>query len=181
MKIASIKKCVKNHAGFTLIELMIVSVVALVFLLALASVMIVGYRNWQINRAAITLNDNLVNGLRAMVRELREAGVASPNGIQIFGPGSSGLTFELPTAVGPEGPTAWQTISYALGGSDGKQVLRTLGGNVRVLATDISHLSFTYNALTNPQEVGIDITGTKQAVNGTLLTQAMSMEVTVRN
>lgn len=168
----------KNNAGFTLVEFMIASVMIIVFLLGVASVMIVGYRNWHINHAAITLNDDLVKGVRAMVRELREAGAASPNGIQILSPGSNGISFELPTAVGPLGPTAWQTIIYNLTGTE---LLRTEGMDVRVLATDISDVDFTYNALTNPREIGMNITGSREATNGTLLTQALSMEVTVRN
>jgi hypothetical protein len=116
-----------------------------------------------------------------MVRELREAGAASPNGIQTLAPANSGIQFELPTVVTSSGPTAWQTIVYALGGPDGKQILRTDGFNVRVLATNVSNLAFTYDALKTPREIGISITGTRQAANGTLLTQSLSMEVTVRN
>ena len=178
---AVLRKIRKGEKGFTLVEFMFVSILTSIFLLACALVMIVGYRNWHINRAAITLHDDLVKGIRSMVRELREAGAASPNGIQTLAPGNSGLSFELPSAVDPSGPTAWQTIVFTLGGSDGKKILRNDGTNTTVLANNVSDLDFTYNALTNPREIGIAISGTRQAANGTVLTQSLSMEVTVRN
>lgn len=179
--LAWIRKLKKGERGFTLVEFIFVSTLTVVFLLACALVMIVGYRNWHINRAAITLHDDLVNGLRSMVRELREAGAASPNGIQTLAPGNSGLRFELPTTVDTTGPTAWQTIVYMLGGDDGKKIIRTDGVNTSILATNVSDLDFTYNAFSNPREIGIAISGSRQAANGTQLTQSLSMEVTVRN
>ncbi|MBI4431043.1 MAG: prepilin-type N-terminal cleavage/methylation domain-containing protein [Candidatus Omnitrophica bacterium] len=179
-KLLQSKMIRRNKRGFTLIEFMIVATITIVFLLAAVLVMIVGYRNWHINRAVITLHDDLVNSLRSMVREIREAGAASPNGIVVLGPDNNGIRFELPTAVSETGPTAWQTIVYSLGGTTGKEILRNDGAAVRILATNISDVDFTYNAL-NPREVGIDVTGTKEAANGSLLTQSLSMEVTIRN
>ena len=74
-----------------------------------------------------------------------------------------------------------KTSTMTVLGDDGKKILRTDGTNTTVLATNVSDLDFTYDAFTNPREIGIAISGTRQAANGTVLTQSLSMEVTVRN
>lgn len=163
-------------------ELVMSSFVASFLLLSATGVMFLCYRNYHVNQTAITVNDNMIQALRQMGRELREAGAASPQGIVVLGPGQSGITFEIPGTVNALGPTSWRTVSYQLGGPNGKHLLRTETGSseVETLATNISSIRFDYDP-SDPRLIKIDLNGSRFTAGGQLISMNRSTQVTVRN
>lgn len=169
-----------NRKGISLIEVMIMMTITAIMMMASGIVTFRSIQNWQDSHTIITVHDDMVNGLRQMVREIREAGAASPSGIIVSGPGSDTINFEIPATMNESGPLTWETISYTLGGDDGKQLIRTDNSGSRTFSTNMADLTFDYDPAV-PKVVGIALVGERESQNGRLITRQLSSQVTVRN
>ncbi|MDP2921699.1 MAG: hypothetical protein Q8O12_04975, partial [Candidatus Omnitrophota bacterium] len=142
-----------------------------------------GRNSLSVGESQIGVQQACRNGLDAMMKELRQAGVLTIIGVPANGTNYSSVTFQIPTAVGAGGITWSSNIQYALGGLNGAQLIRAQSGSQRVLANNISAISF--NRLAVSQNVlNISITAQKNTFPGFTARQStitLNSQVRIRN
>ncbi|MDO8602712.1 MAG: prepilin-type N-terminal cleavage/methylation domain-containing protein [Candidatus Omnitrophota bacterium] len=156
---------IKNHKGFTLLEIMMVAFLFSIISAAIFSVLSTGRNSLSAGESQIGVQQACRNGLDSMIKELRQAGVSTITGVPANGTNYSAITFQIPTAIDAAGITWSSGVQYALGGLNGAQLLRTQSGIQKVLANNISALSFNRSAA-NPNVVNINITAQKNTFPG---------------
>lgn len=155
----------KSSRGFTLIEIIIAAFLFSIISAALFNVLAAARSSLGAGESQISVQQVCRNGLDSMMRELRQAGVSTITGVPADGTNYSSIAFQIPTAIAAAGITWSGNIQYALGGLNGAQLLRTQSGSQKVLANNISVLSFNRSAA-NPNVVNISITAQKNTFPG---------------
>lgn len=174
---------IKKIKGLTLIELLLVVLLFSITMAAIFSVLATGRNSWNAGESQINVQQAARNGLDSMVKELRQAGVSTISGVPANATNYSSITFQIPTAIGLAGITWSTSIQYSLGGLNNSQLLRTQSGSQRVLANNISALSFNRSA-SNPNVINISITAQKNTFPGFTARQStitLGSQVRVRN
>ncbi len=144
-------KTIKNTSAMTLIEIMVALLIFSFVVNGVYTAFMVGNRSWLIQMNNVALQQEVRGALFFMAKELREA-----NSIFITKDSESiTMNFRRPK-IG--------VVSYAWSrsGTNTNQIVRQNNSNIKILARDISSLSFTY--LKNA--VLIDITATKAPTVG---------------
>ena len=155
----------KVKKSFTLVELLITIAISTFILYALHTSYITGNRAWKTYDSRVNTQRQTRQALTYMAKELREA-----SGVAIVqNANSSTLSFSR-DGVG--------AISYAWSnsGNDANEIIRTLGATPKILATDISSLSFTDNT----GSITIDLTSTKTTPARETITFTMREKVAMR-
>nr|MBU1328121.1 prepilin-type N-terminal cleavage/methylation domain-containing protein [Candidatus Omnitrophota bacterium] len=156
---------IKDDRGFTLLEIIIVVFLFSVISAAIFSVLATGRNSLSAGESQIGVQQACRNGLDSMIKELRQAGVSTITDVPANGTNYSSITFQIPTSIAATGITWSSNIQYALGGLNNAQLLRMQSGSQRVLANNISALSFNRSA-TNPNVVNISVTAQKNTFPG---------------
>lgn len=154
-----------EKAGLTLIEIIVVIFLFSIISAAIFSVLATGRNSLTSGESQIGVQQACRNGLDAMVKELRQAGVSTITGVPANSANYSSIMFQIPAAIAETGITWSGNIQYTLGGLNGSQLIRTQSGSQRVLANNISALSFN-RASANPNVVNISITAQKNTFPG---------------
>lgn len=174
---------IKNNKGFTLIEMMVVVFLFSIIFAAIFTVMGTGRNSLSVGESQIGVQQACRNGLDAIMKELRQSGVSTITGVPANGTNYSSITFQIPTVIGAAGITWSSNIQYALGGLNGAQLIRTQSGSQKVLANNISAISF--NRLAVSQNVlNISITAQKNTFPGFTAMQSnitLNSQVRIRN
>ena len=162
----------QNEKGFSLIELMMVIAVSSIIMYALATTMLKG--NEQIDSTALRMDiqESAREGLYKMTQEIRQS---APTRVVIAGTGNS-VQLSVPDPANPvlaDYTVNWagsRSISYALGGVNNRQLIRTdLGTNqARVVANDVTAVNFAGNSA-NPTLVTITISVQRTMINGKVI------------
>ncbi|OIO34596.1 MAG: hypothetical protein AUJ70_00775 [Candidatus Omnitrophica bacterium CG1_02_40_15] len=155
----------KNNRGFTLLEIIIVVFLFSIISAAIFSVLATGRNSLSAGESQIGVQQACRNGLDAMIKELRQASVSTIQGVPADGANYSSITFQIPTTIDATGITWSSNIQYALSGLNSAQLLKTQSGSQKVLANNISALSFNRSAV-NPNVVNISITAQKNTFPG---------------
>lgn len=155
----------KNNTGFTLIEIIIAAFLFSIISAAVFSVLATGRNSFTAGESQVSVQQACRNGLDAMIRELRQAGVSKILDVPADGVNYSAVTFQIPVSLSAAGITWSGNINYSLGGLNGRQLLRTGEGNQRVLGNNISAISFNRSPA-NPNIVNISITARKNTFPG---------------
>ena len=174
---------IREDKGFTLLEIIIVVFLFSMIFAALFSVLAVARNSLSAGESQVGIQQACRNGLDAMIKELRQAGVSTISGVPADGANYSSITFQIPAAIAETGITWSNNIQYGLGGLNGTQLLRTESGSQRVLANNISALSFNRTA-TDPDVVNISITAQKNTFPGFTARQStivLNSQVKLRN
>ena len=181
--------------GFSLFELLVVSLITVGMCLALASVLRMSARSWQAGQNHMTVSFELRRGVNAMSRELAQtqAGLLQVPGVGALpanGNFYNSVQFQVPQDVDGNGNVLngagvleWSpnAITYSLGGLDGRQVQRSQGGAVSVLAHGVTALQFR-RLTTNPSIVEMKMTVQKGSATGGFLNQAdLTTRIRLRN
>ena len=131
----------KKKLGFTLVEVMITVLIFSALIGAIFTVLTTGRTAWMIGETQIDLQQNLRRGLDWITGELREAGASQiSNGPEdaddVWHPT---ISFKKPQDV-VGGSIVWESdeIQYLLGGLNGKQLLRKVGSEEKILANNIA-------------------------------------------
>lgn len=156
---------IKDNKGFTLLEILVVVFLFSIVSAAIFSVLATGRNSLSAGESQIGVQQACRNGLDSMIKELRQAGVSTIIGVPANGTDYSSIAFQIPTAIAATGITWSSNIQYALGGLNNAQLLRTQSGSQRVLANNISALSFNRSAA-NPNVVNISVTAQKNTFPG---------------
>lgn len=157
---------IENKKAFTLVEIMVVALLATVVFAGIYSTFAVGNRTWAHYNDAIAVRKEARRALSWMVRELREA----ENVRVIQGSDGSALHFNRPS-LGP--------VSYVWSrrGDDAGRIIRRNRLDARILASRISSLSFQYLR----DAVVIDITSSKPTTGGDAARAVLREKVVLRS
>ena len=155
-----------------------------IFALIIASifgVITVGERSWQIGSVRVGLRQELREAMVDMMRDLRQCGYATISGVPANSSWYSAITFSIPEGV-VGGKIDWEDdqIQYLLGGADGRQLLRILGAEQRVVANDI--ISFQVRRISSSAHiVEVLLQAEKTTVKGHLIVTSLNFQAKVRN
>lgn len=173
----------KKTKGLTLIEIIIVVALFSILLAAVFTALATARTSWKSGGSQLSVQQEARRGLGSMVRELRQARLSTIAGVPANGTAYASITFQIPQTIS-ESSTTWSTnIQYSLGGLNSSQLIRTQDGNQRVLANNISGLSFS-RAASKPETMNISITSQKNTFPGFSIIKSnitFNSEVTVRN
>ncbi len=169
----------KKNRGFTLIELMIVTGILSIIVVAIFAVLEMGRKSWYLGTDKIEVQQNARLAVDYMVKELRQA--------KIILTGTESIRFNLPAGASG-GSTLWGTdeIEYLRDtgdlNSDGEtnQILRRIidsSDAPKVIANNITSVQFTQPTV---EEVKITLTAQKQSFLDTI-TFTLTSRVTLRN
>jgi len=179
----------KNARGYTVIEVLISTVVISILIIASFAVLNVGRSSWFKGDVQSELRKEMIRGFMAMERELRETRPAEQS--VPFGEARTTITFKIPldsadadsTILDSNGIIEWSgNIVYSLNGSN--EIIRSdSSGTPRVLARGISNLQFsrTRNPALPQDLIIINITGQKASGTGEIATQTGQLIVRMRN
>jgi prepilin-type N-terminal cleavage/methylation domain-containing protein len=133
--------------GFTLVEILISTIILTILILAAFQIMEVDRSSWFSADVSVQLRQEIIKAYMKMERELRQTRPAQIN----LGSGSSAssITFRIPqdnngdgTILDGAGNIEWSgNITYALNGSN--QIIRTASGVTTIIANNVINLRFT--------------------------------------
>jgi len=169
--------------GFSLLEVLVTSVILAVMIIALFLVLSIGQRSWISGDTNIGLRQEIARALIAMGREIKET---RPSRVNIaVGNSSNSITFNIPldpnnngNVLDASGNIVWSpNISYSLNGSN--QIIRAIvGGNSSVIANSITNLQFSR---TQNEVIQINIIASRTSGTGQLLQDSDQIVLKLRN
>ncbi|MDD5085355.1 MAG: prepilin-type N-terminal cleavage/methylation domain-containing protein [Candidatus Omnitrophica bacterium] len=160
------KNTIRSKTAWTLIELLVAMVVFSILSIALFMTYKVGVDVWQRRSVYATIQADARRAMERMSREIHQAG-------DIVAFSGSTLSFNI---LKPD--NSWVSIRYYLGGTDGRTLLRQEGGNVEVLANNISQLTFNQ---VSQRVVDIDMRVEKNDLLGQRARVQIESQVNMRN
>ncbi|MFH0856213.1 MAG: prepilin-type N-terminal cleavage/methylation domain-containing protein [Candidatus Omnitrophota bacterium] len=171
-----------SAAGFTLVEVLVTSVILAVLVTALFLVLNLGQSSWTNADTGIQLRQEIARALMFMSQELKQTSAAK---IDLTLNSSAGsISFRIPQdpdgdgyVVDASGNIDWSPeINYSLNSSG--QVLREYGGVTSIIANNISSLAFTRIL---SEVLQIDLTASRVSNTGVTLRDADQIIVKLRN
>ena len=168
--------------GFTLIEILVASLIMSIIMGALFVSLSIGQNSWFNGDAAIDLRDQAIRSIMTMDKELS---ATRPSKINLdVGVTSNAITFYLPqdnngdgSIVDSAGDIEWSgAITYSLNGSN--QIIRSLGGTNRIIGNNIGTLQFTR---TENRIIQVDITAQKTPLSKRQIQDTEQTIIKIRN
>lgn len=170
-----------SNRGFSFIELSVVAALSLFLVGAAITISLAGKKSFEIGDASITLQQELRKAEDWIVDELHQGGQGTVSTVPANGVWYNQITFRIPAAVS-EGRIVWANtpIQYFLGGSGGKQLVRSAQDGLTILANDIS--SFQVRRQTDaPFIVEFVLAAQKQTIIGDTINADLNFSVKMRN
>ncbi len=161
----------EKNKGLTLIEITIVAFLFSIILVSVFSALGVARTSWKSGASQITVQQEARRGLNQMTKELRQARLATIAGVPTDGAGYPSITFQIPDTITASGTTWSSNIQYSIGGLNNTQLIKTQDGNQRILANNVSLLTFTRN-VAEPDVIDISIGVQKDTFSGFTATQS---------
>ena len=139
-----------SQKGFNLIEAMLAAALSSIVVFGAFLFFRIGSEQSQINQSLMNLKGSSREAIHKMVQEIRQS---APGHVIIEADGQS-IRFKVPHPdhlLGPDFDVDWDsahTVTYALGGADSRQIIRTdtTTGMTSVIANDITALRFSENS-----------------------------------
>jgi len=180
------KKYYFNQRGFSMVELMVVSTIFVVIILAIIAISIGGNRAWVTSEAQIDINTQARRIMRQLTDELSQAGPGMVT-ITTISASEDNITFQMPVSFAAGVITWSDQIRYSLGGINGEQIVRTTINPVTfaVISTEIfsnyvTTLQFSYTD-TEQDAVAIRLGLDRQSLAGDTLQMQLDSQVAFRN
>ena len=184
----------RGKTGLTLIDVIAAFSIFFIILAAALGVLTMGRESWQSGSVQIQVQRDARRGMDTMVRELRQSGSSTIEVVLPDGSPYDNITFRIPEDIDNDGDVIdnnglleWgNSISYFIDtndvNSDGitSQLLRSAGGQSRVLANNITNLQFR-RGLTTPNIIEIALQAQKSIVPGRSLQATLNSQVSLRN
>ena len=168
--------------GFTLIEILVASLIMSIIMGALFVSLSVGQNSWFNGDTAIELRSQTIRSIMTIDKELS---ATRPSKINLaIGAASSTITFYLPqdnngdgSVVDSAGDIEWSgAITYSLNGSN--QIVRSSGGASRIIGINIGTLQFTR---TGNRIIQVDITARKSSLSKRQMQDTEQAIIKIRN
>jgi len=172
----------KNRKGFTLVESIVMVLIFTILFGACVVVLSSGTDNWQANKTKLEINEELRKAMNRITEDLVQAGASTMDStVPANGNSYNSATFNLATGISG-GNITWSTntVTYARGGTNSMQILRTSGTDSTVISSDISTLTFTRQA-SSSDVVEVSMAASKDTDKGTTITLTLNFKVYVRN
>ena len=174
-------KTLKNNYGFSLVEVVIAAFLFSLLVGVCSTIFLSGSDAWQVNTLSVQLQQERRKAMDWIKEDLVEAGVSTITDVPADDAWHNGITFKIPAGVSNSTITwSTNTTNFALGGTGGYQVIRTVGGSTKVLAQNIHTLQFR-RLSTAPNIVEISINSQKSTTRGILVSNTSSFKVKLRN
>ncbi len=126
------------RAGVTLLELTVAMMVLTIIFMSVFALWELGVSSFDTAEAQTVVNQELRKAMDCLIMEVMEAGVGTITDVPADDAWYPTFTFRtVADVVSGAAVLSADTVRYSLGGADGKQFVRTSGGNVRVVANDI--------------------------------------------
>ena len=152
--------------GFTLIELMVASIIFAIITGTTFSILTISRRSWEINTNRVLIQQEIRRSMTSMLKEIRAASAIDPS---TFAGGISDdfIRFTL----------QGQTVEYALAGN---QLQRTdvTAGDTTIMANEINDVQFM---LIGGDTIHIFLSAQKTTGLGHLLQASLNSQVLLRN
>jgi len=169
--------------GFTLVEIMVTSVILAILIVTLFLVLSIGQRSWLSADVSIHLRQEIARSIIVMGQELNETSPAKIN-LTLNIPANS-ITFKIPQDLNGDGDIVttagnieWSpNITYSLNASN--QIQRVVsGGATTIIANNITGLQFTR---TQNEVIQINITAGKVSDIGKIVQDTGEVIIKLRN
>lgn len=173
----------KKNSGLTLIETIIVIFLFSIVLASIYNILTTSRFSWKSASSQLTVQQEARRGLNTMLKELRQARLSTISGVPVDGMPHSSITFQIPESITESGVTWSSNIQYSLGGLNSAQLIRTQDSGQRVLANNISILTFDRSP-SSPDTITINIATQKNIFENISTAQSsinLDSAVKVRN
>ena len=164
--------------GFSLLELMVVVLLTSVVMSAIFMVMSSGRSTWFEADAQVTVQQELRKALRAMKRDLTMSGPTQVS-VEDDGAVDTSISFNVSLGALGSGAVNWSTTPINFSLSSG-QLIRTQGANTKVLANNISSLTFLRSGA-SPRMLRFNTTVTKFTKANRNISVSQEASVYLRN
>ena len=132
----------ENSKGFTLVEAMITVIFFSLIVGACFLLSKVGNESWQVNSVRIGLAQENRKALDWLMNELRQSGASTISNVPADGSWYNTISFKMATGI-TSGKASWgDEVTYAIGGVNNDQLIRTQSGQERVIAHDFNTIQF---------------------------------------
>ena len=168
--------------GLTTVEVLVTVLIFSIIAGACYMALISGNMSWQVTSVATELQQELRKGMDTMTEDLRQTGASTITDVNADGAPYNMITFKICTGVSG-GNISWSsnTVQYALGsGINVNKILRTSGGQSKVIAQDIQTLQIRRQS-SAPNIVEVSLSAQKNTVGGRLLSLSSIFDVKLRN
>lgn len=171
----------KSRDGFSLPEALITVVITVIIFAAFFIILISSSDTWQVNKVQIELQQELRKAMDWTTKELLQAGTSTITNVPADGNWYTSMTFKIPSGVSG-GSVSWasDTTTFSLGGTGGKDLLRTVGSQIDTIAQDIQTLQFRRQS-TSPSIVEVNLLASKSTPKGKTLTNSLKFSMRMRN
>ncbi len=175
------KNLIRTQQGFTFAEIMVALAIFVLITGGAYTLALTSQGHWDTNRVVIQLHQELRKASDWMVSDLRQAGPGAIFTVPADGTLYSSISFKKGASIS-SGALVWENdaIQYARGGTGSSQIIRTQGGNSKVLANKISGLTFRRQP-TSPDILEITIQGADTTERGRSASYQLSFEIELRN
>ena len=172
--------------GFTLVEVMVVTALATLLIVSVASLLTLGQRVWQDAEAGVITQQEARRALNELRLDLMSSSWAlpaqggPPQAITIAAGGTS-ITFQIPSSTDTSGVTWGDVIRYRVGGT-GTQLLREdlTTGQTRIAANAVQNITFGQLA-GQPTVLTVLINSQQSSLSTRTFSNQLQTNVAVRN
>jgi len=140
-----------------------------------------GWDSWQISSAQTGLSQGLYQGMARMTGDLRQSGTSVISNVPADNTLHTSITFTMAQNATDLG-TVWGTsVTYALGGPNGDQLIRTQNSQSQTIAAGITSLEFSRQTAA-PNVINIQLGSSVPTYRGNeQLSSDLNINVFLRN
>ena len=167
----------------TLVETLFCAVIFTLIVGACTALLLRGWDSWNLSSAQAQMTQDLMQGSAWLTNDLRQASASQITNVPADNNTYGQITFSTVHDVASGGAVNLnpQAINYALSAAGGQQLIRTQNNQARIIATNITALTFSRPAAT-PNVLNIQLTASVPTYRGSQrLTTTLNVKVLVRN
>lgn len=161
-------KKLECQSGFSLAEMIITTLLVIFIFAALHTSFLGGNSTWQTYNGKVRVQNDARNALLFMTKELRQG-----SGITVT-QDTNNTTVNFTREAGGAASFSWSTS-----GSDANRIIFQTQSGSRIIANNVSALSFNYND-TEPKWILVTIAATKQMPRGNMASFSLKEKVALR-
>ena len=138
---------IQNNKAFTLTEAVVTIFIFLLILTGLYSSTLTGEKAWAKNKIKIELQQEVRKAAARIKLDLTQSGSGAISDVDVDGTAYDEITFQVASGTSVTGNVVWSStsINYALAADGSNQLIRNEGGNLLVVARNISSIDFERN------------------------------------
>lgn len=173
----------RGRAGFSLLELVIVSALMFLVLGALCAAWQVGVRSWEVTEGRTMLQQQLRRAAAYMNEDFMQCGATTISGCPADNVWYTTITFRKATGV-LNGNPVWSPdeITYAAGGLNNRQIIRTEGDVQKVVANKATSFRVRRSpAAPSLLELMVGVQDEAETPSGECLYEESSIKIRLRN